>query len=408
MGLNIEKDIKKVITGYLKDKKFESFSLKGETINYLYKFFESEKGKDFLFNLGKRYSEYKIPHLECIYLIDDIYKKVISFILEKNSLNRESFQKINLFFKEAKNACSLGYLEKVIEKDLKVLNILYGKKVESKVIKDFIKSHTQWLFSVIQDIRNFSEKPSIEMDFRKCEFHHFLEEENLKNFVNNDEIDIVKYLHENTHQHLKGIYKSLKSKDFEELLNTYISLTRSTFALFDLLAVFAIKENKMELKIDPLTGLLNRRAMDEILVHHIEISRITEKPITVAMVDIDNFKKVNDTYGHVVGDCVLRKVSQLMRSTLRKSDFIFRYGGEEFLILLPSTDFEHSLQVLEKIRKKIEEDTFECGKHKINITVSIGMVNLIPERNDNIIDIIKMADMKLYEAKRLGKNTISY
>ncbi len=126
----------------------------------------------------------------------------------------------------------------------------------------------------------------------------------------------------------------------------------------------------------------------------------------MAVIDIDNFKQINDKYGHLVGDCILREVANIMKQSFRKSDYLFRYGCEEFLVIMPSTSLEEALKALERFRKNVESYKFsldhqECPK----VTVSIGVCGDSGQHKD-IKSYIDCADRKLYAAKKSGKNRI--
>lgn len=150
--------------------------------------------------------------------------------------------------------------------------------------------------------------------------------------------------------------------------------------------------------IDPLTKISNRGYLD-LLMNKIETSKTS---LAVFMIDVDNFKKINDTYGHAFGDKVLIKIAQTLSKTLRTSDEIIRYGGEEFLTILYRCDEKLANKIAERILEKIR--TIKFKEHKnISVTVSIGIA-IKTNNNENIIDLIKKADNAMYKAKQLGKN----
>ncbi len=153
--------------------------------------------------------------------------------------------------------------------------------------------------------------------------------------------------------------------------------------------------------IDQLTNVYTRRYIFERLYEEVERSRRYKEFLSVAMVDIDDFKKVNDTYGHDVGDEVLRKIAETLKSSVRKIDIIGRYGGEEFLILFPHTQLEQSIKSAQRILKSVREN-FKWMK----LTLSIGMAEMTPSC-DNVEKLVKCADIALYRAKSAGKNRIS-
>ncbi|SHE54076.1 diguanylate cyclase (GGDEF) domain-containing protein [Marinitoga hydrogenitolerans DSM 16785] len=167
-----------------------------------------------------------------------------------------------------------------------------------------------------------------------------------------------------------------------------------------------IKELERLSLIDYLTGVYNRRAITDLLKKEIERSKRENKKFVVSMLDFDNFKNVNDKYGHDAGDEVLRDTINLIRKKVRFYDLIGRLGGEEFLIILSNITKENALKVSERIRKAIEDNTVCINGYKIKITVSQGLA--LFDGNKNIDQLIKEADLALYEAKEKGKNKVVF
>jgi len=157
---------------------------------------------------------------------------------------------------------------------------------------------------------------------------------------------------------------------------------------------------------DTLTGLYNRRYFEDRLGMDAQKSFYGGTPLSLVMVDIDHFKKVNDTFGHTEGDQVLCKISSLLKSSIRKKDTVARYGGEEFILILPEAGLEASFVIAERIRRLIENTLFEVGRAQINLTVSMGISNFPSHRAKSKEELIKMADQALYDAKRGGRNKV--
>ena len=160
---------------------------------------------------------------------------------------------------------------------------------------------------------------------------------------------------------------------------------------------------------DPLTGLLNRRGLESRAVEAIALARRHGRPLACLVVDLDHFKRVNDTFGHAAGDEVLRTVAELIHRLTRISDLVARYGGEEFLLLLPETDRDGAAAVGEKIRAVLAAHPFEYaspeGPVVMPITASFGGACWRPGMGEPP-DLFDAADRALYEAKRLGRNCI--
>lgn len=160
---------------------------------------------------------------------------------------------------------------------------------------------------------------------------------------------------------------------------------------------------------DPLTGCYNRRFLYQRLKEEYNRCQRQRNPIAGIMLDLDFFKKINDTYGHEAGDLVLIKVANVLKVSMRNYDVLARYGGEEFFILLPSTDGNSAVKMAERVRKIIENMQVEIGKNIINITSSFGVSSFenFPFPSDPEF-LLKWADMALYEAKRKGRNRVEY
>ncbi len=156
---------------------------------------------------------------------------------------------------------------------------------------------------------------------------------------------------------------------------------------------------------DQLTGLANRHALFERLDEEYERQKRNGQPLSVAMIDVDHFKSVNDTYGHATGDTVLQQVARHVQSGVRRYDVATRFGGEEFLLLLPDCDLCKTQQTAERIRRTIEDHVYiSSGSGKRGITVSIGVATLRPDEDKE--SLIHRADTALYRAKADGRNRV--
>jgi diguanylate cyclase (GGDEF)-like protein len=157
---------------------------------------------------------------------------------------------------------------------------------------------------------------------------------------------------------------------------------------------------------DVLTGVANRRHFHEFLEEHFRLAARYGTPLSLFLVDLDHFKQLNDTYGHLVGDEVLRGVAQRMRGALRDADLLARFGGEEFVVVLPSTPLEGAVQSAERVREALAARPIEVAGQAIPVTASFGVSAY---RADALMTpewLIKEADLALYEAKRAGRNCV--
>ncbi len=169
-----------------------------------------------------------------------------------------------------------------------------------------------------------------------------------------------------------------------------------------------LKEKNKQLenltRTDPLTGLSNRRDIIEKMEFELLTFERYKRAFSLAIGDIDNFKKINDTYGHDCGDFILIEISNIMKSKIRTQDFVSRWGGEEFLIFFPATDLDEVGIIAERIRETIEKTEFTYNNNNIKVTISFGCSNY--DKAMPLKQCIKYADERLYKAKASGKNVI--
>ncbi|MBV8519572.1 MAG: diguanylate cyclase [Acidobacteria bacterium] len=157
---------------------------------------------------------------------------------------------------------------------------------------------------------------------------------------------------------------------------------------------------------DGLTALRNRRAFDEELAAAHELARRYDRPLSLAIIDVDHFKGMNDTHGHAAGDAVLRAVAQLIAGSTRATDFVARIGGEEFAVLLPETGLFDAMQFAEKIRASVAAATIRTGEVAHRITVSVGIASEPHTSITNATCLFEAADQALYRAKQNGRNRV--
>ncbi len=168
---------------------------------------------------------------------------------------------------------------------------------------------------------------------------------------------------------------------------------------------FALQRELRRLaRTDALTGLHNRRDLERRMAEEISRSRRHGRPLSVVIGDLDHFKRVNDAFGHAVGDAVLRAVGVRMRRSLRSEDLAVRWGGEEFLLLLPDTDRDEAVQVADKIRRTISEEPIDCDGRQVPVTISLGVAELA--EGENVADFFRRADVAMYRAKDEGRNRV--
>lgn len=158
-------------------------------------------------------------------------------------------------------------------------------------------------------------------------------------------------------------------------------------------------------KIDALTGAHNRAAMNETLDREVELAHRHHSAFSIVMFDLDHFKKINDNYGHVTGDDVLRECVECSNQALRGTDMLFRYGGEEFVVLLPGVNATGAVLAAERLRSIIEKHVFDSRNGTVPVTVSVGTASLTLQ--DTVKTLLERADKALYIAKSSGRNCVA-
>lgn len=212
---------------------------------------------------------------------------------------------------------------------------------------------------------------------------------------------------------LSAVLYLYKFSGYEQMMNAgFLSNLISCALIAWVLAYeYELVSNRTQLGLvdiasrDDLTGLYNRTQLKNIFYRELINSKSNGKKLSVIVLDIDWFKKVNDTYGHISGDKVLRLVADLIRLSVRGNDSAFRLGGEEFCVILPSTRIERAKEVAERIRARVEEELHEYGSEKMSITISCGVAES-ESYEQKIQNLFKVADERLYAAKNAGRNRI--
>lgn len=198
----------------------------------------------------------------------------------------------------------------------------------------------------------------------------------------------------------------MKPFDLEEL-QARVGIGERILALERRLQV-ALEKLEVLALYDSLTGLYNRAAINEHAQLEVARAERTERPLSLAMLDVDYFKQVNDEYGHLVGDEVLKRVAEELRTGVRPYDFVGRWGGEEFMIVLPEATLEQATEVAERVRATIASASFKgpnCPDLQVNVSLGVSQLTIHPDR-DCLRHLIQQADIALYRAKQQGRNRV--
>lgn len=158
--------------------------------------------------------------------------------------------------------------------------------------------------------------------------------------------------------------------------------------------------------VDGLTQVFNRRYFEDAIEREFSRSRRYQRPLSLVLLDIDFFKKINDSFGHLAGDAVLKEVARVIRTRTRREDVLARYGGEEFALLLPEIETKGAQQLAEKVRKLVEKHEFVFDGERIPVTISAGVAT-VQKKGEEPTELVRRADEKLYEAKTAGRNRVA-
>jgi len=197
---------------------------------------------------------------------------------------------------------------------------------------------------------------------------------------------------------------------YEELLKMYKKQSRRLAKIIKMsdrqaITIMELKEKFETMSyIDPLTQIPNRRYFFEFVEKKMVTSKEGETPLSLAIIDIDKFKSINDTYGHDIGDIIIKSLANEVSGVLREGDIVARFGGEEFMVVFPNTPLQEAVAMATKINKTIQD----CTPYKdLKYTVSIGVAEFDFEKDD-LNDVIKKSDANLYIAKENGRNQVRY
>ena len=364
-----------------------------------------------LANIGLRSN---IPYVVLLSEVEYIKNEVLKLYVQYR-MNDEALLLCTYYQKfESKIAAIYlqSYITHLIHKNN--IRICSLKELIEKSIVTFYEGHLMWLNNLIHAIDKLDSGKVPEVDPGRCVFGKWLREEGKGVIQNNSKFLEITGLHEKLHmiaRKIDSILRNEKQVDYHIFMSY---LEKAELISLDIGTELALIDNSIFIKRsqkDKLTGTLSRNVLEQVFLHEYELSVATEKNFVLAMSDLDNFKVINDTYGHIAGDKMLKGFAQIALKTLRSSDVVIRYGGEEFLLILNAIDFEKGKEVLERIRSEFEAFYIEEAGATIRTTVSFGVIEVQPPSDIKYSDIdvenyLRAVDDKLYLAKRSGKNTV--
>ena len=386
-------------------------SLYKEIIEMMSQAFELETLTKFFEELAHFKISISMPY---IILVNELYGLKNIFISQIATHNRElntHIADLLNIFTHINDSIAKIYLLQYVE-TLTSANTLRINSLKDLIEKNLIvhyESHLEWLSELALHIKNSNAYTQVELNETKCEFGQWLSGDAKQIIKNNSKYKVIDTLHQNLHLFARKIYDKLSSSEYHILI-TY--LEKCELISLSIGTELALIDNVlMNTKVtkDTLTGALNREALKSVFENQYELSLATNRSFVLAICDLDFFKQVNDTFGHIAGDRVLKSFVDIVRKNIRNSDVIIRYGGEEFIIMLPAISKEKGKEILDKIRIAFEQSSIDFEGQSIQTTVSLGMMEIYPKEEFHkgfVEKYISIVDQKLYMAKKCGRNRV--
>ncbi len=363
--------------------------------------------------LSDLYIQLEIPYITLLNELNHLQHILMELLISYD--RKDDIIDIYKIVREIENIIAKEYLEVYTDKLISMSNNRLSSlsdMVEKFVVEHYAE-HLKWLIKMTTCLKDAKLDNFPQTDKTLCNFGKWLRDNGKKIIKNNSKLKELDRVHTQLHyisSQIKHILSD-KKRDYEyDVLLTYLeksellSLSIGTeLALIDNTII-----NKKATK-DTLTGALGRQVLEQLFKNQYDLSLATSTRFVIALCDLDFFKKINDTYGHVYGDKMLINFIKIVKKNIRTSDIVIRYGGEEFVLILPAIEYNKALKVLETIKQSFEEYKFVENEHTIRTTVSMGMLEIEPKEryNKNMLDkYIDQADRNLYLAKKSGRNNI--
>lgn len=356
--------------------------------------------------------ELSIPYVMLTHELMNLQKLIIQRLINKNAKD-EIYQlyKLHLLFEDSIAKIYLDKYTKTLQSKNR-LRIASLSDIYEKNIIGYYQAHLEWLNDLAKAVEFRNSKFFPQTNHTLCTFGKWLLDFGKTTIQNNSKFKSISKQHQNLHLMAKQIKNYIaKKEDNNHILLT--CLEKCEMLSLSLGTELALIDNTLinsEASKDPLTGALNRQRLTQLYLNQLEISFATSEPFVLVMCDFDYFKNINDTYGHLAGDKMLENFVTFVKKSLRNSDMVIRYGGEEFVFILPAIKTQKALSILNKIRVDFSKFVLVHENKEISTTLSMGMIEIDPESCEtyfkNFENAISIVDKKLYEAKNSGRNRV--
>ena len=392
----------------------DSIAILREQYKEIYALLNNNFELDDILSKFQTLAEYKILHdIPYVIFFSEIHglKNIFIAKIFDSDNHDNDIKKLLLLFKEINEKVAYVYLKAYIK------NLISTNKIRLNSIHDMLETdiiqyyeaHLLWLNNLAGHIKVQKKENFVELDDTLCTFGKWLHSDAKMIIKNNSKYKTISNLHANLHLFANKIYKNLEHNEYHIFLSYLEKCEFISLSLGTELALIDNAQMNQKIKKDNLTGALNRNSLKDVFEHQYELALATSNSFVFAMCDLDFFKNINDTYGHVAGDKVLAHFVTTAKKHIRNADIIIRYGGEEFIIILSTVKEEKGLSVLNALREAFEKTPLLYDTQSIEATLSIGMMEVHPKesyKKEYLERYLKIVDQKLYMAKDLGRNRV--
>lgn len=383
--------------------------------NEIFRLFYGAFQTEDMVGLFESLAAYKITQEIPYVIVSNEIHALMHLFIERINKDQKSYHLVSLLelFRSIDNAVAKLYLMRYID-TLISLNTVRRNSLADLVEKNIIthyESHLLWLTQLARNIKEQNIHNFPELNHSMCVFGRWLESDAKLVIQNNSKYTGLINIHKNLHMLAQKIYNILEQKEYHILINYLEKCELMSLGIGTELALLDNIIINQKVAKDSLTGALNRQGLRGIFQSHYELALATSNRFILALCDLDNFKMLNDTHGHVAGDRMLQLFVEIVKKNIRNSDVVVRYGGEEFVIMLPSINAQMGYKVIEKIREEFAITPLAFNGEQIYTTVSIGMMEIEPHHpfeQGFIDDFIMQVDQKLYFAKEHGRNRVEH
>jgi diguanylate cyclase (GGDEF)-like protein len=398
MSNRVINDLYKVIINNILEKKYESIS---ELIKPL---------SDIYVGLNIQYEEFKN---ELIFMQRSLFKVV----LQKGD-NQRALELLTLF-DDIDSFVTQEFLNKhlnnIIENNNQRLNTIEIDIQDEMLL--YYEAHIRWVNQLALSILKIDITIIPEVCPNSCTFGIWLNSDDSRNIISNtnDYLNMHE-IHKKLHNIAQDIKPLLDQKDNHT--HSFLAYVREAEEISKIIGLklsnISNEITRKKSSLDTLTGVLNRELLNTLFSKQIDVHLATTNPMVFAICDLDHFKNINDKYGHIAGDKVLKAFASLLKEHLRSTDIIIRYGGEEFIVIIPNANLSQGKQILNNFMTKLHKEIIVYNDDEIQVTVSIGLIELqaltLDYKNFGIAkileDTIAQADKLLYKAKENGRDRI--